>query len=60
MQTDIKGAIGQSLDSLFIAGGIHRSEIAPDRADTLNVGTFNRFLRAAGFAPTAAMLQLKW
>jgi len=60
MQTDIKGALAQSLDSLFIAGGIHRSEIETDRSGTLNHASFKKFVQTAGFAPSAAMLQLKW
>jgi HAD superfamily hydrolase (TIGR01459 family) len=70
MQTDVKGAIEQSFDSLFIIAGIHRGEILksddakPARDEKLGAGRFAKpfaaFIHAAGFAPTAALLQLKW
>ncbi len=70
MQTDVKGAIGQSFDSLFIIAGIHRDEILKsdhaksDEDEKLGaksfVKPFAELIQAAGFAPTAALLQLKW
>ncbi len=70
MQTDVKGAIEQSFDSLFILAGIHRDEILKsdlskqDGDGKLGAERFAKpfatFIQAAGFAPTAALLQLKW
>jgi HAD superfamily hydrolase (TIGR01459 family) len=70
MQTDVKGAIEQSFDSLFIIAGIHRDEILKsdhvkqDGHEKLMPNSFEKlfthFVQAAGFAPTAAALQLKW
>jgi len=70
MQTDVKGAIEQSFDSLFIITGIHRGEILKtDHAKSNGdekpnsksfAKPFAAFIQTAGFAPTAALLQLKW
>jgi len=70
MQTDVRGAIEQSFDSLFIIAGIHRGEILKtdhtksDGDQKLGVKSFAQplaaFVQTTGFAPTAALLQLKW
>lgn len=61
MRTDIKGAIAQGLDSLFIAAGIHQDQIFKSDADqTMDSASFMDFLQTAGFAPTAVLPALRW
>ncbi len=61
MQTDVKGAIAQSFDSLFIAGGIHQDQlIRTQNEPQLDVRLFEPFIKAAGFAPSAVLTQLRW
>jgi HAD superfamily hydrolase (TIGR01459 family) len=61
MRTDIKGAIGQGIDSLFIVAGIHQDDIlASDIEGNVESQSFADFIQAAGFAPTAVSLRLTW
>ena len=48
MPTDIRGALDQGLDALFVAGGIHAHEYGGERIDPNGV---TRFLRANGAGP---------
>ncbi len=61
MRTDVKGAIAQSFDSLFIVAGIHQDEILTiGIGESLDAASFAEFIQAAGFAPTAVLLRLAW
>jgi HAD superfamily hydrolase (TIGR01459 family) len=60
MRTDVKGAIAQSLDSLFIVAGIHRDELLSDLNGNIDSKALANLIQAAGFAPYAMLLQLKW
>jgi HAD superfamily hydrolase (TIGR01459 family) len=61
MRTDIRGAIEQSLDSLFIASGIHQDQIlTSDVARGVDGASLAAFIQAEGFAPTAVSLHLNW
>jgi HAD superfamily hydrolase (TIGR01459 family) len=61
IQTDIRGAIAQSLDSLFIASGIHQDEILGSRFDGgIEAASFTRFIQTTGFAPSAVLSRLTW
>jgi HAD superfamily hydrolase (TIGR01459 family) len=56
-QTDIRGAMGEDLDSLFITGGLARQETRT--ADAPDPGALERYLAAESVAPTYAMGQLR-
>ncbi len=59
MRTDIAGASRQGLDSLFVSGGIHRTEtISPEGG--LDPAALAAFLEQAPFRPTAALADLVW
>jgi HAD superfamily hydrolase (TIGR01459 family) len=61
MRTDVKGAIAQSFDSLFIVAGIHQDEILTSGiGGNLDAASFAEFIQAAGFASTAVSLRLAW
>lgn len=58
METDIRGAVGQGLDVLFVSSGIHAFEINPDgRADAASIA---RFLSRAGLGARAFIPHLAW
>jgi len=58
VRTDLKGATAFGLDCLFVTSGLHAehygSRSAPD------IAALNATFAAAGVAPRAAMLALKW
>ncbi|MGB8279202.1 MAG: TIGR01459 family HAD-type hydrolase [Methylovirgula sp.] len=61
MHTDIKGAQGQSLATLFVTSGIHRAELhAETQPSELDAAAFRQFFENTGFAPTAAIAELIW
>jgi HAD superfamily hydrolase (TIGR01459 family) len=58
VETDVRGAVGQGIDVLFVASGIHAREIDPDgRADAASVA---RFLSGAGLGARAFIPHLTW
>ncbi len=57
ISTDIRGAVAENLDSLFVTGGLARHETATVRnPDPERLGSF---LESAGIAPTAAIGYLR-
>ncbi len=61
MHTDVKGAQGQSLDTLFVTSGIHRAELHGGAQTTeLDAAAFRQFLENTGLAPTMAIAELAW
>jgi HAD superfamily hydrolase (TIGR01459 family) len=58
MRTDIAGAHGQGLDTLFVASGIHRDEIGGGRA--IDTAAFEQFAARHGVRPTAIIDHLVW
>jgi HAD superfamily hydrolase (TIGR01459 family) len=55
METDIRGAANMGIEALYIAHGIHRSEIGDVTAQSLG-----RFFDKAGLWPRSAMRDLVW
>ncbi len=56
-RTDMAGARGQKLDTLFVAAGIHRDEtMAADEVDPAGLA---RLFAKEGFAPTATIASLR-
>lgn len=61
LRTDIKGAVEQSLDSLFIASGIHQDQLLnPDIAGQVDEKAFTELAEKAGISPYAVSLRLIW
>ena len=58
MRTDIAGALGQGLDTLFVASGIHRDEIGGEQA--IDAAAFEQFAARHGMRPTAIIDHLVW
>ncbi|HXW20152.1 MAG TPA: TIGR01459 family HAD-type hydrolase, partial [Roseiarcus sp.] len=58
MRTDIAGALGQGLDALFVASGIHRDEFAGSGA--LDATAVEQFAAPHGMRPTATIAELVW
>jgi HAD superfamily hydrolase (TIGR01459 family) len=57
-QTDVRGAVNEGLDVLFIAGGIHAGQFGErDRPEPAQVSAF---LKEHGLAATAFMPKLAW
>jgi len=61
INTDIKGAMGEDIDSLFISGGLAAEETGtgPLEADQPDQGKLDAFLEAAVLSPTYAMGHLR-
>lgn len=57
IRTDIRGAIGEDLDSLFITGGLAAAETGTDRQP--DPGRLSAFLAEAQLSPTAAIGHLR-
>ncbi|MBV9968105.1 MAG: TIGR01459 family HAD-type hydrolase [Alphaproteobacteria bacterium] len=58
LRTDIAGAAGAGIDSLFIAGGIHAAEFSRDGA--LDVQRIEAALEESGLWPVAAAAHFAW
>ena len=63
LRTDIRGAVDQGFDALFVSHGIHRAELHP--SPTKELGPFDhaaykRAITAAGLTPRAVMQELRW
>jgi HAD superfamily hydrolase (TIGR01459 family) len=58
MRTDIAGAVGQGLETLFVAWGIHRDEVGG--TDALEAGGLERLAARHGFRPTMSIDRLSW
>jgi HAD superfamily hydrolase (TIGR01459 family) len=58
MRTDVAGALGQGLDTLFVASGIHRDEIGGGRA--IDAAAFEQFAARHGMRPTTIIDHLVW
>jgi len=61
INTDIKGAMGEDIDSLFITGGLAADETGTgqNEADQPDQGKLGAFLKAAILSPTYAMGHLR-
>ncbi len=58
IDTDIRGAVGQEIDALFITGGIH-AEVFGERTNP-HVSAVHAFLATAGLGARGLMTQLAW
>jgi len=58
VRTDLAGATGIGIDSLFVTAGIHAEELG-DR-DTPDLDALGRMFAAAGLSPTAVTRRLVW
>ena len=63
LRTDIRGAVDQGFDALFISHGIHRAELHPGPGKELGPfdhQAYQRAITAAGLRPLAVMQELAW
>ena len=58
VRTDLKGAAGFGIDSLFVTAGIHAEELGG--RETPDAAMLNGIFAAAGVAPRAVMRRLIW
>ncbi len=58
LHTDIAGANGAGIDSIFIAGGLHAAEMTV--GEVADAAAIEAACAAAGVRPTAAMTGLRW
>ena len=58
MPTDVKGAVDNGLDLLYISAGIHAAHYGP--ADAPDANALEAFMAADGVTPTAWMPRLQW
>ena len=58
IHTDIAGAIGQGLDSVFVTGGLAAAEMGPD-PENPDPARLERFLAEAGLAPPFTIGRLR-
>ena len=58
---DIQGAMKNSIDSVFVAGGIHASNLGISSiGDQPNPDDLQFFLKAEGFYPTYVVPMFSW
>ena len=60
LRTDIAGARGQNLASLFVTSGIHREDAQFRESREIDPAALAALLRSADQHPTAAISQLAW
>jgi len=60
MKTDIKGAVAQGFDSLFIARGIHAADLQIGEDGIPNAAGLSDLFAEAGIYPTGVMRELIW
>jgi HAD superfamily hydrolase (TIGR01459 family) len=58
IDTDIRGAIGQEIDAVFVTGGIHGTVLGDRQAPDLEA--VHALLRDAGLGASALMAHLSW
>ena len=58
VRTDLAGAAGFGIDSLFVTAGIHAEELG--HRDTPDLDALSRMFAAAGLSPKAVMRRLIW
>lgn len=57
--TDVKGALDQGLDALFVTGGLSAPDVGPS-AEEPDPALVNALCRKYGFSPVAALPRLIW
>ena len=58
IETDVRGAVGQGLDVLFVTGGIHAADFGA--RDAPDLGKVHATLARAGLAARGLMKRLSW
>ena len=58
IETDVRGAVGQGIDVLFVTGGIHAADFGAREAPDL--GKVHAALAKAGLAARGLMKRLSW
>ncbi len=60
VKTDLKGAVNEGIDCLFIAGGIHSNDLGMDKGRELDAARFEQVFAEAGGMPKAVMHRFVW
>ncbi len=60
LRTDVAGAQGAGLDSLFVIGGIHEEELREAGGDGIDRGRLEALFAARELYPTGVMTRLRW
>lgn len=60
LRTDIRGAVNQKLDSIFVASGLHREEIEYDADGRPNIATIAKLAACDNVIPTFVTAALAW
>lgn len=60
VKTDLKGAVNQGIDCLFVAGGIHSNDLGLDRGTVPDAARFAEVFDEAGGLPVAVTHRLVW
>jgi HAD superfamily hydrolase (TIGR01459 family) len=60
VKTDLKGAVNEGIDCLFVAGGIHASDLGLDRGREPDTDRFEQVFAEAGGLPVAVTHRLVW
>ncbi len=60
VRTDLKGAVREGIECLFIAGGIHANDLGLDKGRVPDAERFEQVFAEAGGMPTAVMHRLVW
>ncbi len=58
IETDVRGAVGQGIDVLFVAGGIHAADFGA--RDAPDLGKVHANLATAGLAASGVIKRLTW
>jgi ribonucleotide monophosphatase NagD (HAD superfamily) len=58
IDTDVRGAVGQGIDVLFVTGGIH-AQVFGDR-DAPDIAKVHAYLATGGLAARALIKRLVW
>lgn len=60
VKTDLRGAVKEGIDCLFVAGGIHSADLGLDRGTEPDAARFAEVFGEAGGLPVAVMHRLVW
>lgn len=60
VKTDLKGAVNEGIDCLFVAGGIHSNDLGLDRGTVPDPARFEQVFAEADGLPVAVMHRLVW
>jgi len=60
LRTDVAGAVGAGIDAVFVAGGIHATELGMDGGGDPNPAGLRKLIEGAAARPLAVLSVLSW